>query len=288
MSYFFGILTMCGIYAILCLSLNLILGYCGMFHLGHGAFFAIGAYTSALVYTHLGLPFFVELIVAALISVIFGLIIGYPCIKLKGDYLSFATFGFAVVTYTVINNWLDVTNGPIGISGIRYPTVLGMDFSNPLFYFLLVLFITSITFIITRRIIKAPYGKTIESIREDEVAATACGRDVNAIRLTVFCVGTFFAGIAGCLYVHYVSIADPTGFTTTISFTIVSMVLIGGIASISGAVAGACIVVIIPEIMRYIGMPTFYAEQLKNIFYSLILVIIILRRPQGLLGKLKF
>ena len=150
------------------------------------------------------------------------------------------------------------------------------------------LFIAAVTFLIARRIINAPYGKTMESIREDEVAAVACGRNVNATRLTVFCIGAFFAGIAGCLYVHYVSIADPSGFTTTISFTIVSMVLIGGAASLSGSVVGALIVIVVPEIMRYIGLPTFYAEQLKNLLYSIVLAVIILRRPQGLLGKLKF
>ena len=128
MIYLYGILTLCGIYAILCLSLNLILGYNGMFHLGHGAFYAIGAYASALIYTHLGLPFFIELILAGVVAMIFGFIIGYPCIKLKGDYLSFATFGFAVATYTVVNNWLEVTKGPIGITGIRFPVILGVDF----------------------------------------------------------------------------------------------------------------------------------------------------------------
>lgn len=288
MIYFYGILTLCVIYAILSLSLNLILGYNGMFHLGHGAFYAIGAYTSALIYTRLGLPFFVEMILAALTAMIFGLIIGYPCIRLKGDYLSFATFGLAVATFTVANNWLEVTKGPIGISGIRHPVILGIDFSNSLYYLLLVIVIGILVFYIIKRITAAPYGKTMQAIREDEVAAAACGRNVNAIRLTVFCVGAFFAGIAGCLYVHYVSIADPTGFSTTISFTVVSMVLIGGTASMQGSIVGAFIVIAVPEIIRYIGLPSYYAEQLKNLFYSIILAVIILRRPQGLLGKLKF
>jgi branched-chain amino acid transport system permease protein len=125
-------------------------------------------------------------------------------------------------------------------------------------------------------------------MREDDVAATASGRNVNALRITVFCVGAFFAGFAGVLYSHYIGIADPTGFTTTVSFTIVSMTLIGGAGSLSGPIAGAFLIVIIPDLLRWIGLPGLYAEQIKNIVFSVVLIVIMMTRPQGLLGKLKF
>lgn len=288
MDFVLNILVMSGIYAILCLSLNLIMGYGGMFHLGHGAFFAIGAYVAALISLHLGWPFLVEMLVAALVTTLFGLIISYPSIRLKGDYLSFMTFGFAVVIYAVVNNWLDVTGGPIGLPNVPAPDLFGLKIKGDFAHLALVMVSLMITWFIIRRIVTAPFGRTIESMREDEVAATASGRNVNFLRITVFCVGAFFAGIAGVLYVHYIGIADPTGFTTTVSFTIVSMTLIGGAGSLTGPIAGAFLIVIIPDVLRWIGLPGLYAEQIKNIIFSVVLIIIMMTRPQGLLGKLKF
>jgi branched-chain amino acid transport system permease protein len=288
MDFVLNILVMSGIYAILCLSLNLIMGYGGMFHLGHGAFFAIGAYAAALISLHLGWPFPVEMVVAAIVTTLFGLIISYPSIRLKGDYLSFMTFGFAVVIYAVVNNWSEVTGGPVGLPNIPVPSLFGLRIKEDIEYLALVLVILLITWLIIRRIVTAPYGRTIESMREDEVAATASGRNVNSLRITVFCIGAFFAGIAGVLYVHYIGIADPTGFTTTVSFTIVSMTLIGGAGSLTGPIAGAFLIVIIPDVLRWIGLPGLYAEQIKNIIFSVVLIIIMMTRPQGLLGKLKF
>jgi branched-chain amino acid transport system permease protein len=288
MDFILNILIMSGIFAILCLSLNLIMGYGGMFHLGHGAFFAIGAYSAALISLHLQWPFLAELFAAAIIATLAGLVISYPSIRLKGDYLSFMTFGFAVVIYAVANNWSKVTGGPVGLPNIPAPNLFGFQIKEDIEHLVLVLVILLIVWFITRRIVTAPYGRTIESMREDEVAATASGRNVNALRTSVFCVGAFFAGIAGVLYVHYIGIADPTGFTTTVSFTIVSMTLIGGAGSLSGPIAGAFLIVIIPDVLRWIGLPGLYAEQIKNIIFSLVLIIIMMTRPQGLLGKLKF
>jgi branched-chain amino acid transport system permease protein len=288
MEFVLNILVMSGIFAILCLSLNLIMGYGGMFHLGHGALFAIGAYAAALISLHLKWPFLAEMLAAAIVTTLFGLIISYPAIRLKGDYLSFTTFGFAVVIYAVVSNWTRVTGGPVGLPNVAAVNLFGLKIKGDLEYLALVMAFCLFTWFIIRRIVKAPYGRTIESMREDEIAATASGRNVNALRITVFCVGAFFAGIAGVLYVHYIGIADPTGFTTTVSFTVVSMTLIGGTGSLTGPIAGACLIVIIPNLFRWVGLPGLYAEQFKNIIFSIALIIIMLTRPQGLLGKLKF
>jgi branched-chain amino acid transport system permease protein len=288
MDFVLNILVMSGIFAILCLSLNLIMGYGGMFHLGHGAFFAIGAYVAALIALRLHWPFLVEALAAALVTTLFGLLISYPSIRLKGDYLSFMTFGFAVVIYAVVNNWSKVTGGPVGLPNIPDPVIFGLRIKGDLAHLVLVMISVLTTWFIIRRIVQAPYGRSIESMREDDVAATASGRNVNALRITVFCVGAFFAGFAGVLYSHYIGIADPTGFTTTVSFTIVSMTLIGGAGSLSGPIAGAFLIVIIPDVLRWIGLPGLYAEQIKNIVFSVVLIVIMMTRPQGLLGKLKF
>ncbi|MBQ3425163.1 MAG: branched-chain amino acid ABC transporter permease [Clostridia bacterium] len=287
MSYLLDLLTQCGIYIILCMSLNLIMGYGGMTHLGHGGLFAVGAYVSALCFVHLGLPFFVEMLLAALVTTVFGLLIAFPAIRLKDDYLAFTTCGFALVIYAIANNWMKVTNGPIGIPNISYPTIFGFKFRG-WYYLIIVAFFTLLIFFLIRRIVNAPFGRTIESIREDETASLACGRDINKIKATIFCVGAFFAGIAGTLYVHYLGIADPTSFTSTVSFTLMSMILIGGSGSLSGPIVGAALVVLLPQLLKFLGLPNFYAEHLQNVIYSLALIVVMLTRPQGLLGKLKF
>ncbi len=288
MNYLLNIAILVVIYSILSASLNLILGYGGMFHMGHGAFFAIGSYVSALIAVRTHLPFLLELLLAGLIASVFGLVIGLPSIRLKGDYLSFCSFGFAVVIYTIAQNWMDVTNGPIGIAGVLRPTILGISFSKMWAYLLLCILVCAACLFIIRRITNSPYGKSIEAIREDETAVYACGRNTAAIRVQIFCTGAFFAGIAGVLYVHFINIADPTSFTTNTSFLLVSMVIIGGMGSLAGSVAGAALIIVVPQLLRLLGLPGFYTEQLQSIIYSLLLILIVIRRPQGLFGKLKF
>ena len=287
MNYFLNIAIVISIILILSASLNLIMGYGGMFHMGHGAFYAIGAYTGALIFTRLGLPFLLEMLIAGIVAGAFGLIIGFPSIRLKGDYLSFISYGFAVVIYTIVLNWVSVTKGPVGISGVMRPTIFGINFSSMPAYLVLCLVICAICYFAIKRITDSSYGKSIEAFREDEIAAYSCGRNVASLRVQIFCVGAFFAGIAGDLYVHYMTIADPTGFTTNASFILVSMVIIGGMGSLLGAATGAVLVVLVPQLLILLGLPGFYSDQIQNIIYSLILIIIVIRRPQGIFGKLK-
>ena len=296
-NFFIGVLIQIGYYVILSSSLNLILGYGGMFNLGQGAFFAVGAYASALVVTRLGLPLLAEIIIAGLCAAVFGLIIGFPSIRLKGDYLSFLTFGFAVVVHTILKQWVSVTNGDAGLAGIprltffKYFGADGIALKKPWMILLFTVFLVVVLLFIMYRILHSPYGRTIESIRENETASAACGRDVSRIRVSLFCTGAAFAGVAGVLYGHYLGVVDPTGFTTTVSFNLVSMVLIGGMGSYLGAIAGAVIVTFVPEILRLfnsiqgVNLPI---EHLKNVIFSLMLIVIIMKRPRGLFGKLKF
>ena len=288
MNYVFSLAINIAFYCVLCASLNIILGYGGMFHMGHGGFYAIGAYSAAIIAVNLGLPFFLELIIAGLASAVFGIVIGFPSIRLKGDYIAFCTFAFGMVIFNLAGNWMSVTNGPNGIVGIERPVIFNISFSSVGMYFILTTVVTVASIWIMRRIIAAPYGKTIEALREDEIAAASCGKNVSRIRVEVFCVGAFFAGIAGCLFAHYMRIVDPTSFQTTTSFLAVSMVIVGGMASFFGPIVGAVLITIIPEILKFIGLPGFYAAQLQYIIYSLILLVIIIKRPQGLVGKLKF
>lgn len=288
MSYIYTVVILVVVYSLLSASLNLILGYGGMFHMGHGGFFAIGAYAGALIAINLGLPFFLEILVAGVITALSGLIISYPSIKLKGDYLAFCTYGFGVVVYSVANNWIEVTNGPVGLVGISRPVIFGYTFSSIQSYLLLSVVIVAVCLLIIWRLTHSPYGKTIEALREDEVGALACGKNVSKLRAEVFCLGSFFAGIAGVLFVHYLRIADPSSFKTATSSLIISMVIIGGRGSFWGPLAGALLVTGIPEALRFFEISSFYREQIQNMLYSLILILIVIKRPQGLFGKHKF
>jgi branched-chain amino acid transport system permease protein len=287
MSYIFSIAILTGIYIILSASLNLIVGYGGIFDMGHGGFFAVGAYIAALITVHYGMPFFLELIIAGAVAGVMGLAIGLPSIRLRGDYITLCSYGFAVVVYTIVNNWMSLTHGPVGISGVTRPHILGISFYSQPAYLCLVAFICAICLFAIKRITQAPYGKTIEAIREDEIATLACGKNVSSFKVQIFVVGAFFAGVAGVLYAHFMMLADPTGFKVATSSLILTMVIMGGLASLRGSVAGAVIIIVVPEILRMIGLSAFYAEQIQNIIYSALLLVVIKLRPGGLFGKLK-
>lgn len=287
MNYLYSVLILVTIYALLSVGLNIIMGNGGMFHMGHGGLFAVGAYVSAIIATQLHIPFLLELLIAGSAAAIFGALLGLPSIRLKGDYITFVTYGFAVVAYTVCNNWMAVTNGPIGITGVSRPTILGINFSKTWAYLGLCIVIVAFFIWLVRRITDSPYGMSIEAIREDEAAAYASGINVASMRVQIFCLGSFLAGIAGTLYVHYMMICDPTGFKVATSSLLVSMVIIGGLGSIKGSIVGAILVMGLPELLGFLGINNMYTEQIQNILYSILLVVIISIRPQGIFGKLK-
>jgi len=190
--------------------------------------------------------------------------------------------------HTIFLNWVAVTRGPMGIPGILRPSILSLSLHSLPAYLLLVVAIVGLSTFIINRIVDSPFGKSLMAIREDEVAALAAGKNIAQIKVLVFSVGAFFAGIAGNLYVHYISLADPSAFTTDESFLIFSMVVFGGMASIKGSILSAFILVLFPELLRFLGIPSFYAAQIRRMLFGLLLILVILKRPQGLVGRYKF
>ncbi len=288
MNFVYHVLIMSGIYMILCLSLNLMVGYGGLFNIGHGAFYGIGAYVAAILTVKMGFSFPLDLLLSGVITGLFGMIVGFPALRLKGDYLALCTFGFGVVMHTIFNNWVAVTRGPQGIVGIPRPSIFSLPLTSLPSYLLLVAIVVGISFFVLARVVDSPFGKSLMAIREDQMAALAAGKNIAQIKIIVFCVGAFFAGIAGNLYVHYISIADPSAFTTDESFLVFTMVVFGGMASMRGSALGAFVLVIFPELLRFIGIPSFYAAQIRRMLFGFLLVLVILKRPQGLLGKYRF
>jgi branched-chain amino acid transport system permease protein len=288
MEYLLHILVIAGIYIILTLSLNLVVGFTGLPALGHAAFSCIGAYVSALLALNYGVSPWLGLIIGACVAAVLGIVIGASSLRLKGDYLALATFGLGVIVYSVAKNWVLVTRGPMGLPGIPGFSFFGCPIQAVWAYLILVTFFVLLTFFIIRRIVNSPFGRILRAIREDETATLAVGKDVNKYKIIVFVIGAFFAGVAGSLYAHYITFIDPSSFTLMESITILLMVVFGGMGSLSGSFIGAAVLVILPELLRFVGMPSSIAAPLRQMIYGLLLVVLMLKRPQGILGKYKW
>ena len=288
MEYLFHILVISGIYIILTLSLNLIVGYTGLPALGHAAFYCIGAYTSSLLALKLGLSPWIGLLAGAFLSALSGIVIGYPALRLKGDYLALSTFGLGIIVYSIAKNWVSLTRGPMGLPGIPGFSILGFQISAVWCYFLLVCAFTAITLFVMHRIVNSPFGRVLRSIREDEIAAQSLGKNIVKYKLLVFVIGAFFAGIAGSLYAHYITFIDPSSFTIMESITILLMVIFGGMGSITGSIVGAVTLIIFPELLRFLGLPSSIAAPVRQMIYGLLLVVLMIWRPQGIMGAYRF
>ena len=284
MEYGFHILNITGIYIILTLSLNLSVGYCGLPVLGHIAFACVGAYTSCLLCLDFGWSPWFGLAAAGFVAAGTGVLLFFSCLRLKGDYLALATFGFGVIVYSVAKNWVQLTRGPLGISRIPPFSVVGIDLSRPWAFFPLVTVCAAVTYWIEHRIVSSPFGRVLQCIRDDEIATRASGKRIGRFKLQTLMVTAFFAGVAGSLYAHYVTFIDPSSFTVNESIAVLLMVVFGGMASLRGSVVGAAALVLLPEALRFVGVPQSIAAPVRQMIYGLLLVVCLLKRPEGLVG----
>ncbi len=264
--YYLQLIILVGINTIMATSLNLILGYTGQLSIGHAAFMSLGAYSSALVTMHFGLPFIFSLLCGALFAAIFGVIIGIPTLKLKGDYLAIATLGLGEIVRIVFLN-LGITGGAMGLRGIPKETTL-------LWVVLAVLF----TVFVLNRIIKSRIGRALIAIREDETAADSMGINSTYYKTLCFGVGAFFAGLGGGLFAHYMRFLHPGSFGFMKSIEHLCMVVLGGLGNMWGAFIGAGLLTVIPELLRASGA-------LRMLIYGAVLVLMMRLRPQGILGQ---
>lgn len=259
-----------------------------MLSIAHAAFYGVGAYTTALMALKLGTPFVLNLICSVALSVLMGALVGIPSLRIRDDYFVIATFAFQVIAFSVLNNWVSFTGGPMGLPGIPQPIILGIKVSSRWQFLALVGFFTLLVVGISRAIVRSPMGRVLKAIREDEVFTSAAGKDVAANKIAIFVIGAGLASVAGVMYAYYISFIDPTSFTIMESIFIISIVIIGGAGSIWGPVVGAALLVILPEALRFIGMPSSVAANMRQIIYGALLVIFMIWRPKGLLGQFSF
>jgi len=280
-----NILILICIYVILSVSLNFALGYTGLLNLGHIAFFGIGAYTSVLL-VQSGTPYIIAIASAGAMTSILGFLLIRATGRIKGDYLALATLGFNFVVYSILLNWNSVTRGPLGIPGIPKPSVFGLEISTNLSYFTFVLVIAIFTVIILNLIVRSSFGRLMQATRDDEIGLRVLGKNTFKIKTKVMMISAFFAGIAGSLFAHYIGFIDPANFSLQEIILVLTIVIVGGLASLKGSILATIIIIVIPELLRFLPLPSTILGPEQQMIYAAILVLILLWKPRGLLGRI--
>ncbi|MDY4610589.1 MAG: branched-chain amino acid ABC transporter permease [Sphaerochaetaceae bacterium] len=287
LNFFLLILIYTGIYALMAMGQNVITGYAGMLSLCQAGFFAIGSYATAILTTSCGWNFWATLPVAALLSAFFGILIGLPTLRLKGDYLAIATLGFAEIVRNVLNNWDSLTRGPMGIQKIPMPSILGFTI-NPYrkwgFLLMTAIFVL-VAYILFQRLARSRMGRALEAIREDEIAAESMGINVTKYKVWAFAIGASVAGVAGSLQAVFSLSVTPGTYTFMVSIMVLCMVVLGGMGNFKAVILGAFIIQLISYFPQLVGLSSIIPPQFKQILFGLILVVMMIWRPQGLLGR---
>jgi branched-chain amino acid transport system permease protein len=283
MDYIFYILILVDIYIILAISLNLLVGFTGLISIAHAGFMAIGAYTTTILLLKFGMNFLLTIPLGVGIAAVVSGLLALPFLRVKGDHYIIASFGLQIILYSILLNWVSLTNGPFGFSGIPRPKIFGYRFSTYGSYLILASSITLICVLFVWRVTRSRFGLVLKSIREDEVAASSLGKNVNRFKVIIFVVGSSIAAIAGSLYASAIRFIDPFCFTVHDSIFMLAVVIIGGTGNIFGSMVGAFILISLPEILKFLQVSEAIAAPLRQMIYGALLVIFMRFRPQGIL-----
>jgi branched-chain amino acid transport system permease protein len=291
--------TLVLIYIMLALGLNVVVGLAGLLDLGYVAFYAVGAYTFALLSQYFGISFWMALPIGALLAALFGMILGFPVLRLRGDYLAIVTLGFGEIIRILLNNWTSLTGGPNGIGNIPEPTLFGMEFGRRvkevgntsfhetlgiaynsehkvIFLYLIALVLAVFTALVIRRFMHMPVGRAWEALREDEIASRSLGLSRTAVKLSAFTIGAFFAGFAGTVFASKQGFISPESFVFLESAIVLAIVVLGGMGSQVGVVLAAIAVTILPELAREFS-------EYRMLIFGAAMVLMMVWRPQGLM-----
>jgi len=282
------IIVLAGIYTILALSLDLLVGRTGLLSVAHAAFYGIGAYSAALIATSTGLSFFISILLGMVFAIVVSLIVSSVAIRLHEDYFVIATLALQMLFFAFSNNLTSVTKGSLGILGISRPTLLGWTVQSTFSFAILSTSLAAITFLVVSKIVDSPFGRVLFAIREDEIFAAALGKNTTKYKVLVIAVSGVLAALAGSLYAHYTTYISPQNFTVVESILIISMVIVGGAGSLWGPVVGAVLLVLLPELLRFLGLPNSVAANVRQVLYGALLVAFMMWRSKGLLGKYSF
>jgi branched-chain amino acid transport system permease protein len=282
--YVATLLTQTAIYVIAVAALDVLLGYAGIASLGHAAFIGIGAYTAAILATTLHLGFILSLVAAIATTSLIALAVGIPTLRLTGDYFVLGTFGLASVTSSVLQNWVDVTNGPFGIYGIPVLSVFGLKLTSPVRLLAVAIAVMTLVLIVKQLLVKSPYGVALRAVRADELVAAVTGKNVTLLRVTVFMIAGAGAAVAGVLQAYALRFIDPTLFTIQLTVFVWAALYVGGCASWIGNIVGPLLLFGMPEALRFVGLAGTTVADFREMLYGALLIGVTIYRPQGIAG----
>lgn len=279
-SYTLHILILCSMYACLTLSLNLIIGWSGQFSLGHVCFYGMGAYITTLLVINFRMNFFLATIVSVVFTTTFSILLCYPTLKLRGDYIAVITLGFGEVFRLFLTNAVSITKGPAGIPGIPSPEIFGFVIKGKTAYFYFAAILLILFTIFMKRLNNSGFGMAMLTVNEDDIAATAIGLNVVKYKLWAFGIGGGMAALMGSFYAVYMGMISPTSFAYAESIKMVSMVVLGGMGSIQGSILGAFILAALPEVLRAFS-------EYRMVIYGAAMVLMMIFRPEGIWSRNK-
>lgn len=280
MPYLIHNATLALIYVIVALSYALPVGYGGMLNLGHVGLLGVGAYAAAVLAVH-GVPFFLALLAAAAITGAVGFLIALPARRIRGDYYALMTLGFTFVANAVFLNWVRVTEGPFGITGIPRPD----GFASPPLFLLLVAVAAMLTFLFVRRIVRSRFGKALEAVRDDPTVAESLGKPTGRLRIVSLLVSAILVGVAGALLAYFIQFINPQVFWLDNVVWIIAALVIGGLASLRGAVIGMLLLFMLLEAIRFLPIPPALVGSMRLAVFALALLLVVMFKPKGLFGR---
>lgn len=284
MDYLLHLLVVILIYATMTVSLDLLIGHTGILSFAHAAFYGIGAYATAILTVYAGWDWFPAMIAAIAIAAAFAALLGIPTLRLGGDYFILALFGFQTIVTALIFNLEPLTNGPFGIRGIPRPSFGPYVIQSGAGIVLFIAGVTALVFAAHWRIVSSPMKAVLHAVRDDETVAMALGINVVRTRIVIFTIGGGFAALAGALGAFYFRYITTSSFTLTTMILLWAMVFVGGSGSLLGAIAGPAILVLFPELFRFVGSSNWDIANIQEALYGLLLVLVMLFRPQGIAG----
>lgn len=295
MDYALHLLIYIAIYGIVALSLNLVVGYCGLLTLAHAGYYAIGAYTYAIVSLKFGWEFLPAVCVAALVSAILSLLVSLPAWRLRGDFFVLASLAAQTLIASILVNWFsdsapfgtwsNLTNGPIGITEIPAPAVFGFKFRTTISMAVFTTAVAAICILVLWRLKHSPWGRLLISMRDDELAARSLGKNTRLAKVQAFAISSALVAVAGSLYAAYVHYIDPSSASLDNSILMLSMLIVGGLGNFIGPIAGAVVLVALPESLRFLALPDTQAANIRLMIYGIFLILFMHVRPQGIAGN---
>jgi branched-chain amino acid transport system permease protein len=284
MDYFVYIGTLIAIYTTLTISLNLLVGYTGLISIAQAAIYGVGAYVAALLALNYTSDLLISFLCASVAGVLVSLVIALPSLRLKNEYFLIATMGFQAIIFSLFMN-LDITGGASGLYGIPHPTLFGYAIRTSFEKFLGATALAVVCYLLALRITRAPFGRLLRAVREDQIAVASLGKSVFGIKFSIFIFSAVFAAMAGTIYSYSITAIDPVAFSLDESVFIITLVIVGGTGSLNGSVLAVALLILLPESFKFLAIPDAIAPQLRQVLYGLLLVFFTRFRRQGLIGE---